>query len=383
MLFDPFPATRESLASYSAYYVSIQGHKEESLTSIFSSIRYYHRDHGLPWINDSEAFFVSAVRKGLQKTQSNPGRTPKYALTTYRIDKIRTQLDLNQFAHLELLTLLRIGHDSLLRTGELLKLRWEDITFRQEATAAPYPQEALGLNSRRSSQSTELSAPRPPAAPLNSPTGGYSVSIYIHKSKMNKKGPPEQVLIPFYGLTSSPMLLRLYQQTYAQQRSQLYGPTAWLFPSWSGPLDTALGEPLSKTSLRRTLALFLEPTESPHSGYSLRSGGATDLFENGVAESLIKQQGRWASDAYRLYIRDNPKFQSQRLAAAFASARNAPSDLTASLCHTENNEHGQGISSIHIMDTDTHTLATAPDRGPPSSSSSTVSSTGERIMTSF
>jgi integrase len=356
MLINPFPASRESLASYSAFYVTIQSHKEESLTSIFSSLRYYHKDHNLPWVTDSDAFFVSAVRKGLQKTQANPGRTPKYALTACRIDTIQSRLDLKQFAHLELITLLRLGHDGLLRTGELLRLRWGDVSFHEEVVA---PHDSAAART-------------------------FSATLCIHKSKMNKSGSPEQVLIPFYGLTSTPMLLRLYRQTYAQQRPQRFGPTAWLFPPWSSEQQVSSAEPLSKSSLRRTLALFLEPTETPHSGFSLRAGGASDLFENGVPEKLIKHQGRWASEAYRLYIRDNPKFHAKSMASAFAAARNAPLEHTDYLCTTEANEHGQCISNIQVTVTDTLTLATAPDRGhTPSSSSSIVSSTGERIMTSF
>ena len=41
-------------------------------------------------------------------------------------------------------------------------------------------------------------------------------------------------------------------------------------------------------------------------GHSLRAGGATALAEHGVSPSIIQAAGRWASDAFLLYICKNP-----------------------------------------------------------------------------
>lgn len=41
-------------------------------------------------------------------------------------------------------------------------------------------------------------------------------------------------------------------------------------------------------------------------GQSLRAGGATSLAENGVPPSIIQAIGRWASDAFKIYVRKNP-----------------------------------------------------------------------------
>lgn len=37
--------------------------------------------------------------------------------------------------------------------------------------------------------------------------------------------------------------------------------------------------------------------------HSLRSGGATALFDAGAEDNLIKQQGRWKSDCFQVYTR--------------------------------------------------------------------------------
>ncbi|KAF7354025.1 hypothetical protein MVEN_01089300 [Mycena venus] len=46
----------------------------------------------------------------------------------------------------------------------------------------------------------------------------------------------------------------------------------------------------------------------PHdvAGQSLRAGGATSLAEAGVPPNVIQGIGRWASDAFQIYIRKNP-----------------------------------------------------------------------------
>jgi len=45
---------------------------------------------------------------------------------------------------------------------------------------------------------------------------------------------------------------------------------------------------------------------SDTAGQSLRAGGATSLTENGVPPSIIQAIGRWASDAFKIYICKNP-----------------------------------------------------------------------------
>ena len=41
-------------------------------------------------------------------------------------------------------------------------------------------------------------------------------------------------------------------------------------------------------------------------GQAMRAGGATSLAENGVAPHIIQGIGRWASDAWQIYIRKHP-----------------------------------------------------------------------------
>ena len=45
---------------------------------------------------------------------------------------------------------------------------------------------------------------------------------------------------------------------------------------------------------------------SDTAGQSLRAGGATSLAENGIPPSIIQAIGRWASNAFKIYIQKNP-----------------------------------------------------------------------------
>jgi hypothetical protein len=52
---------------------------------------------------------------------------------------------------------------------------------------------------------------------------------------------------------------------------------------------------------------------SDYAGHSIRSGGATSLAEAGVDLSRIQAIGRWASPAFKIYIRKNPVVLHARL----------------------------------------------------------------------
>ncbi|CDO77837.1 hypothetical protein BN946_scf184714.g12 [Trametes cinnabarina] len=45
---------------------------------------------------------------------------------------------------------------------------------------------------------------------------------------------------------------------------------------------------------------------SSYAGHSLRAGGATYFAARGWSDDRIQALGRWSSEAYRIYIRENP-----------------------------------------------------------------------------
>jgi hypothetical protein len=161
-----------------------------------------------------------------------------------------------------------------------------------------------------------------PAAPGPEPSSSslcFEARLDIHQSKRNKTGPPERLPIPFYGPHSTPMLLHAYLAAYRTRfaSSFPFSEKDFLFPSWSRPVSSRL--PLRRAELGRALFTFFPSSPSDHSGYSFRSGGATDLADLQVPHQLIKTLGRWKSDAYLLYIRVNPQRDARSLSQAYAS----------------------------------------------------------------
>jgi hypothetical protein len=78
---------------------------------------------------------------------------------------------------------------------------------------------------------------------------------------------------------------------------------------------------MTKAELRGFLTTYLpENAGERHSGFSFRAGGATDLFESATCkEETIKRQGRWKSEAFRLYIRHHPHPIVEEVRVAFTS----------------------------------------------------------------
>ncbi|PPQ85183.1 hypothetical protein CVT25_004190 [Psilocybe cyanescens] len=62
--------------------------------------------------------------------------------------------------------------------------------------------------------------------------------------------------------------------------------------------------------------------DSDVAGQSMRSGGATSLAESGVPPHLIQAIGRWASEAFKIYIRKNPVLMQALLFGRAAHERN-------------------------------------------------------------
>lgn len=51
-------------------------------------------------------------------------------------------------------------------------------------------------------------------------------------------------------------------------------------------------------------------------GHSPRTGYATFLASLGVSESIIQAVGRWSSEAWKIYIRENPAIRVEQQLAA-------------------------------------------------------------------
>ncbi|KAF5341675.1 hypothetical protein D9611_001996 [Ephemerocybe angulata] len=56
-----------------------------------------------------------------------------------------------------------------------------------------------------------------------------------------------------------------------------------------------------------------------YGGHSLRAGGATFYAGLGLAEDIIMGLGRWSSQAWRIYVRENPAVRAELILASLAT----------------------------------------------------------------
>lgn len=108
--------------------------------------------------------------------------------------------------------------------------------------------------------------------------------------------------------------------TYLRARDRQFPFSSPLWLTNNGSIPT-------RSFFMRRLHRFFD---SNTAGQSLRAGGATSLAENGVPPSIIQAIGRWASDAWKIYVRKNPVLiqallfgQNQRSQSSFIHALDA------------------------------------------------------------
>lgn len=163
--------------------------------------------------------------------------------------------------HYQLLVMGFVAHAALLQASELCTPKMGDVTFSDD---------------------------------------GVSCTQTIHKSKANKLGPPERVpLVDFAPMAVA--ALRTHMWKYAQQ-----DPAVPLFARQSSKSTRQAFSVYQFRKDFRALLAKAEYLEMKYSGHSFRSGGATDLWHAGCRDHAIRLHGRWRSDAFYIYIRDNP-----------------------------------------------------------------------------
>jgi len=261
--FDVRVANYEAISGYLCMFVLKQKGSSKSVDAILHSLRVLYETVG------ADAWLTASEIRNLRKLVSEI----KY-LDSHRINRKRPirlsalhewtdRLDLTLKRDLMLTVLCYMGHDGLLRLGELLSgLTTANILWSYD---------------RR------------------------SFSVVLDRSKVNRQGDPERIEIPDHrGRSAVKVLIKWYDQM------QLWGmEDAILFPAWRRSPDGSKGT-VSASWFRAHLKELVRSNgydPSYYSGHSLRAGGATDLFVARVPYFLIKKMGRWKSDAAMLYYR--------------------------------------------------------------------------------
>jgi hypothetical protein len=199
------------------------------------------------------------------KFEDVSGPIRKSPLTLNYLLDIVQQSNLNNVVDLIGLTMMFLGHDGLLRSGEICsQLTTDDIVWSPDKS---------------------------------------SFVLRLQRSKANRTGASEYVTyLERKDCWSAVRLLRMYFDKFKlwhAHGSVLFPKVRYNNITWSVHCHLTWFRRFIKKSVK---LIGLDPKR--FSGHSLRAGGATDLFVARVPYPFIKKFGRWKSDAALIYYRD-------------------------------------------------------------------------------
>jgi hypothetical protein len=119
----------------------------------------------------------------------------------------------------------------------------------------------------------------------------YEFTLPGHKADRFFEG--NRIIILAKRFNHSPLL---HFSNYISSRDRLFPISTPLWLTAGGSIPT-------RSFFISRLRLFFSRDVA---GQSMRAGGATALAEHGVPPSIIQACGRWASEAFLIYIRKNP-----------------------------------------------------------------------------
>jgi hypothetical protein len=125
-------------------------------------------------------------------------------------------------------------------------------------------------------------------------------TLPYHKGDRFYRG--SEVILAHQEVVDPVDLLKLY----VGKRDHLHGACAALF----------LREDGSAPSRSWFESIFFSLVNREYGGHSVRAGSATYYAGLGIAESILQALGRWSSEAWKDYIRDNPTVRAEIQLAA-------------------------------------------------------------------
>ena len=288
------PAFRVSFTSLGLFLVQYChkfGHTTRSIPTLLSHLRRANREEGHQWLDAVDEARLDDLVAGLKKFDRSAPRR-KLPMTHKVLADLQAQVDMTDPRGYQHIVMAKVAREVMLRGMELIKLKVGDLVWSADRT---------------------------------------EVTIIIHLSKANKHGPPEQVILRDHGPNSAAAYLRNYY--FSTMGLATHPKSRPLWPIISQHREVTWNKGWSKAAfVSYARQLLVKAGYSPllYSGHSFRSGGATDLWDSHRCRPLaIKLQGRWKSDAYRLYIRDNPSHTAEEVGAALAFFDQATRDEVA------------------------------------------------------
>jgi hypothetical protein len=140
---------------------------------------------------------------------------------------------------------------------------------------------------------TTLRDPRKVTSRASVKFDGDLFQFFLPSHKADKQFEGNIVMVRRNCIKADPFAAFLSYLTSRDHRFP-YNSTLWI---------TSTGRVPTRSFFMRRIRTFFEKDVG---GHSMRAGGATFMAECGCPPSLIQAAGRWASEAFQLYIRKNP-----------------------------------------------------------------------------
>jgi hypothetical protein len=267
----PLDPTTQTLSRYIAY----------TSLSIASGPKYLtgarHFLHDLfPKFDDNRASpLVQATIRGSKKVRADPVRRKQPIRVDHLTSFVNTAFRSHDYDDLLFATLMACCFYGCHRSGELVLKSKKDVDWRKII--------------KRSS--------------LHFSPGYAGYRLPYHKSDPFYRG--TDILFSSQDVADPVSLLH----QFVHARDTIHGARRALFLREDGSLPT-------RAWFDSKLFSFVDRS---FGGHSARAGGATFYAALGLSESIIMALGRWSSDAWKIYIRDNPCVRAALQLAALRS----------------------------------------------------------------
>lgn len=273
-----------SIATYVCDYVRLNNGSSKSVRHVISYLRVFCHYIGCEWLSMDATYRLKTLVKRIEFED---------LLAVHRAAPITTVMLLELFGKIDpsdqqqFMTIMAmfVAHDGLLRSAELLKgLQVKDIQWCVEDA---------------------------------------SFLIFLDRTKTGRSGQGQYVRVCDYPGPCAYKLLKLWFDAHDLYRR----PDSHILPRVIYLQKREIGSAYRldftqtvtaywwKLVIRRSM-ISIGRDPNIHTGHSFRPGGATDLFAMGVSYAMVKQIGRWKSEAAMDYLRDELEV-AQTVAAAF------------------------------------------------------------------
>ena len=252
----------------SAFLATLAGsYSTSTIRNYISGLRAWHLIHSLPWFGNSHE--IQSLLKGARLLQPAK-RPPRLPIHIHDINRIMKHLHLQDPFHTAVFACLTTTFFSCSRLGEFTVLRLRDFSSQLHITIANVsvktdillqPVTVFFLPSTKTAPQGEEVQWKKQDAPCD-PEAALSNHIVINKPKTDE---------------------HLFTYSYKKSR-----------------------RPLTRNAFLTCLRNVAQEAQVSFTfGHSLRIGGTLEYLLRGIPFEVVKQQGRWKSDSFSIYLRNH------------------------------------------------------------------------------